>query len=106
MRFVCSASEGKMSVYVVAQLRFTDEASYRRYQSRFAGVFANSGGRLLVADEAAIVLEGDWKMDKLVIMEFDTGEVARSFLDSSAYQAISEDRRAGAETVAVLVRGL
>jgi hypothetical protein len=29
-----------MSAYVVAQLRFTDEAAYRRYQSRFADVFA------------------------------------------------------------------
>jgi uncharacterized protein (DUF1330 family) len=45
-------------------------------------------------------------MDKLVIMEFDTGETARSFLESPAYQSISDDRRAGAETVAVLVRGL
>jgi uncharacterized protein (DUF1330 family) len=95
-----------MSVYVDAQLRFTDEASYRRYQSQFAGVFANSDGRLLVADEAAIVLEGDWAMDKLLIMEFDTGAAAWSFRESPTNQSISDDRRAGAETVAVLVRGL
>ena len=95
-----------MSVYVVAQLRFTDEPAYRRYQSRFAGVFRGSGGRLLVADEAPVVLEGAWANDKLVIMEFESAEAARSFLVSTAYQSISEDRRAGAETIALLARGL
>jgi uncharacterized protein (DUF1330 family) len=95
-----------MGVYVVAQLLLTDEALYRRYQSRFAGVFAGSGGRLLVADEAPLVLEGTWTNDKLVIMEFDTSEAALNFLDSPAYQSISEDREAGAKTTALLVRGL
>jgi uncharacterized protein (DUF1330 family) len=93
-----------MRAYVVAQLRFTDEAAYRRYQRRFAGVFAGSGGKLLAADEAPIVLEGKWASDKLVIMEFDGSEMAHKFLQSPAYQAIAEDRRAGAETVALLVR--
>jgi len=87
-------------------LRFTDEAAYRRYQRRFADAFAGSGGKLLAADEAPIVLEGKWAGDKLVIMEFDGRETARQFLQSPAYQAISEDRKAGAETIALLVRGL
>ena len=89
-----------MSAYVVAQLRFTDEAAYRRYQRRFADVFAGSGGKLLAADEAPIVLEGKWASNKLVIMEFDGRETARQFLQSPAYQAISEDRKALAETIA------
>jgi uncharacterized protein (DUF1330 family) len=62
-----------MSAYVVAQLRFTDEAAYRRYQRRFADALAGSGGKLLAADEAPIVLEGKWVGDKLVIMEFENG---------------------------------
>jgi hypothetical protein len=40
-----------MSVYIVAQLRFTDRAAYDRYQARFPAVFAKSRGRLLGADE-------------------------------------------------------
>jgi uncharacterized protein (DUF1330 family) len=95
-----------MSVYVVAQLRFTDERHYRRYQCRFAGAFAGSGGRLLAADEAPTVLEGTWQTDKLVIMEFVSAAAARSFLEGPAYQAISKDRLAGAQTSALLVQGL
>jgi uncharacterized protein (DUF1330 family) len=95
-----------MSSYVVAQLRFTDEALYRRYQRQFAQVFAGSGGKLLAADEAPAVLEGAWAMDKVVVMEFDTPSAAREFLESPAYQSISKDREAGAQTVALLVQGL
>ena len=78
----------------------------RLHQRRFAGVFAGSGGKLLAADEAPIVLEGEWASDKLVILEFDGSEMARKLLQSPAYQAIAEDRKAGAETIALLVRGL
>lgn len=95
-----------MAVYVVAQLRFTDEALYRRYQAGFAEAFAGSGGRLLAADEAPVVLEGAWDRNKLVIMQFETADAARTFLQSPKYQEISKDRRAGADTVALLVRGL
>ena len=95
-----------MPVYVVAQLRFKDVERYRRYQSRFADVFKKfPGGRLLAADEAPARLDGDWQADKIVIMSFDTEDQARRFLDSREYDEISIDRRAGAETSALLVKG-
>lgn len=95
-----------MTVYIVAHLRFTDVARYRRYEERFPAAFAGSGGRLLVADEAPKPLEGDWPLDKLVIMAFPDEATARAFIDSPAYQEISEDRRAGAAMCAVLAHGL
>ena len=96
-----------MPVYVVAQLRFKNIELYRRYQSRFADVFRKfPGGRLLAADEAPTRMEGNWDADKLVIMAFDSEEQARQFLDSPEYAEISVDRRAGADTSALLVRGI
>ena len=92
-----------MPVYVVAQLRFTDEARYRKYQAEFPSVFASSGGRVLAADEAPALLEGTWTGSKVVLLEFPDEPCARAFLEGPEYQRISEDRRAGAETVALLV---
>ena len=40
-----------MSVYIIAQLKFTRRELYDRYQSRFMGVFKKFKGKLLVADE-------------------------------------------------------
>ena len=95
-----------MSVYVIAQLKFTQRERYDRYQSRFMGVFKNFNGKLLVADERPVVLEGDWPRDKVVMMEFPDNEAAREFLESPEYQAIAVDRKAGTDGVVLTVRGL
>jgi uncharacterized protein (DUF1330 family) len=95
-----------MTVYVIAQVKFTREEYYRRYQSRFADVFKSFQGRLLAADEQPKVLDGEWTRDKVVVMAFpDEGEAMR-FLDAPAYQEISKDRIAGAEVLSLLVKGL
>jgi uncharacterized protein (DUF1330 family) len=95
-----------MSVYVIAQLKFTREELYRRYQSRFSDVFKQFNGRLLVADEAPVVLEGEWPHDKVVVIQFPDQAEAERFLHSPAYEDISKDRIAGAETISLLVKGL
>lgn len=95
-----------MSVYVIAQVKFTKEELYRRYQSRFADVFRQFKGKLLVADEKPTVLDGAFAHNKVVVMEFEDEEEADRFLTSPAYQDISNDRIAGAETLSVMVKGL
>lgn len=94
-----------MTVYVLAQLKFTDEAAYRRYQARFMDVFRRFEGRLLAADEAPTVLEGRWDRDKVVLMAFPDETAARAFLEHPDYREISKDREAGADTVGLLLRG-
>jgi len=95
-----------MTVYVVAQLSFTDRAAYDRYQARFMDVFRKFEGRLLAADEHPVVLEGDWQRNKVVLLAFPDEGAARRFTDSSEYQEISRDRRAGADTLSLLVHGI
>lgn len=95
-----------MSVYIVAQLKFTRRELYDRYQSRFMGVFGKFRGKLLVADERPAVLEGDWPRDKVVIMEFPDDAAAKEFQNSPEYQEISADRKAGADAIVLAVRGL
>jgi len=55
-----------MSVYIVAQLKFTRRELYDRYQARFFEVFRKFKGRLLVADEQPMVLEGSFERDKVI----------------------------------------
>lgn len=95
-----------MAVYVIAQLRFTDRAAYDRYQARFMGVFRNFNGCVLAADEAPQRLEGNWDRDKVVILSFPDEAEARRFVNDPGYEEISKDRRAGADTLSILVKGL
>ncbi|KML55727.1 hypothetical protein VL15_18050 [Burkholderia cepacia] len=95
-----------MAVYLLAQLRFTQRDAYDRYQARFMDVFRRFDGRLLAADDAPVTLEGEWDRNKVVLMSFPDEAAARRFIESPEYQAISVDRQAGADTLALLVHGL
>ncbi|MCV7005380.1 DUF1330 domain-containing protein [Mycobacterium gordonae] len=95
-----------MTVYAIAQLKFTDRAAYDRYQTGFLDVFRRYSGTLLAADESPVLVEGDWDRDKVVLMSFPDEEAFRSWAQSPEYQEISKDRRAGADTVVLLVKGL
>ena len=95
-----------MTVYAIAQLKFTHRDAYNRYQAAFMDVFQRYSGTLLAADEAPLVIEGDWAGDKVVVMSFPHEQAFRDWAESPEYQQISEDRRAGAETVVLLVQAI
>jgi uncharacterized protein (DUF1330 family) len=95
-----------VTVYAIAQLKFTDRAAYDRYQARFMDVFGRHPGTLLAADESPRVVEGNWDREKVVLMSFPDEASFRGWAQSPEYQEISKDRRAGAETVVLLVKGL
>jgi uncharacterized protein (DUF1330 family) len=95
-----------MSVYLIAQLTFTDRTAYARYQERFMGVMRQFRGKLLAADERPDVLEGSWSHDKVVLLSFPDRDAFREWSESSAYQEILKDRKAGAHATVLLVRGI
>lgn len=94
-----------MSVYLVAQLRFTDRQAYDRYQAQFMSVFNRFNGRVLAADESPVVREGAWAHEKIVILEFPDAQSADAFDASPEYQEIAIDRKAGADAVILQVAG-
>ena len=94
-----------MTVYVIAQLKMTDRATYDRYQARFFDVFKKFQGRLLSADEEPAVVEGAWDRDKLVLMSFPDEAAFRAWADSPEYLEIAKDRKAGADGIVLLTRG-
>jgi uncharacterized protein (DUF1330 family) len=95
-----------VTVYAIAQLRFTDRAAYDRYQTRFMDVFRRHSGTLLAADESPEVVEGHWDRNKVVLMSFPDEGAFRLWSESPEYQEISKDRRKGADTVVLLAKGL
>jgi uncharacterized protein (DUF1330 family) len=94
-----------MTVFVIAQLSFTKREAYDRYQVRFMDVFRRFRGRLLAADEAPKILEGQWQRDKIVLMSFPDEASFEQWSQSPDYREILRDRKEGAEAVVLLVRG-
>ena len=95
-----------MSVYAIAQLWIHYPSTYGRYVRRFMGVFKNYQGRVLVADESPVVIEGVWGADKVVVISFPDEPSFRAWAESPEYLEIAKDRKAAAKSVIVLVKGI
>lgn len=96
-----------MTVYALAQLRIHDRESYNRYQSKFMPVLRKYAGRLLAADEAPRVIEGEWRdRNKVVLIAFEDNAAFAAWATSPEYAEISADRKAGADAVVLLISGL
>ena len=95
-----------MSVYAIAQLWIHDPVAYGRYVSRFMEIFKKYKGRVLVADENPAIVEGAWDGNKVVVVSFPDEASFREWAESPDYLEIAEDRKAGAKSVIVLVKGI
>ena len=96
-----------MSVYALAQLHIHDPEPYGRYMARFMPILEKYHGKLLAADEAPRVLEGQWwDRNKVVLMEFAEKEAFKAWATSPEYTEIAKDRKAGADAVVLLIKGV
>ena len=78
----------------------------RTLRCAFQGVLKQFGGRLLAADEQPEIIEGRWDRDKIVLLSFSNATAFRGFFESAQYREIAKDRKAGADTVLLLVHGI
>ena len=71
-----------MAAYIVAQVKVRDPAAYQRYREAVTPLIDRFGGRFRVRGGELDVLEGDWPLPRLVIIEFQSKDAARLFYDS------------------------
>ena len=92
-----------MAAYIVAQVKVTDPDAYQAYRQATPGVIAKFGGRFIIRGGEPEVLEGNWQVQRLVVIAFDSVEAARRFYHSPEYQEIVPLRQAASEgTLAIL----
>jgi uncharacterized protein (DUF1330 family) len=94
-----------VTVYVIAQLLITDATFYDRYRAQFNEVFSHYKGTVLAAHDTPAVVEGNWEQRKVVLMSFLDEESFLKWWESSEYQTIAKDRRAGSDAVILMVKG-
>ena len=95
-----------MTTYVLAQLTIHDRARYERYAARFMEVLSRFDGRVLAADEAPTLLEGEWPHQKIVLIEFRDAEEASRWAASPEYREIAVDREGSTVATVLSIRGL
>ena len=95
-----------MPAYVVAEVTVTDPATMEEYRKRVPATLAPFGGRFIVRGGAHQTVEGDWKPNRLVILEFPSMEHAHRWYDSEEYREPKAMRLRAGRTNVVLVDGV
>lgn len=95
-----------MPGYLVAQLKVHDREMFARYRNAVAPLVDRFGGRYLVRGGQLDVLEGDWPMPRLVVIEFQSVAAARHFYESPEYQQILRLRTESAGGTVAIVEGV
>jgi uncharacterized protein (DUF1330 family) len=95
-----------MSAYVIADVTVTDPATMEEYRKLLPATLAPYGGRFIVRGGAHQTVEGDWKPNRLVILEFPSLEQAKRWYDSEQYREPKAMRLRAARTNLVMVEGV
>jgi uncharacterized protein (DUF1330 family) len=95
-----------MPAYVIFDIHVDDPEAYAPYRDPALKSIEAHGGRYLARGGAHEVLEGDWDVDRLVIVEFPSMEQAQTWYRSAEYQEIAPIRQAASHGRGVLVEGV
>ncbi len=82
-----------------------DQDGINSYGAKAVPTVLQSGGRPIVVEDNAEVIEGTWHGTRTVILEFDSVEAATAWYNSPEYQAAKPLRLAAAKSNAVIVGG-
>ena len=95
-----------MAAYIIADLTVTDPATMDEYRKLVLGTLTPFGGRFIVRGGAHQTVEGDWKPNRLVILEFPSMEQAKRWYDSEEYRDPKAMRLRAGRTNLVMVDGV
>lgn len=95
-----------MPAYVIADTQITDHATYDDYKRQVAPLIARFGGRFLVRGGAQVVLEGSWRPQRVVVLEFPSMDAITAWYNSPEYAPLLALRQPAATDHLVAVEGV
>jgi uncharacterized protein (DUF1330 family) len=95
-----------MSAYIIVEIDIVDPAGYEEYKALAGATVEKYGGKYIVRGGRTEVLEGDWKPQRIVVLEFRSAERAKAWLNSEEYCEPRKMRHRTARTNMILVEGM
>ena len=95
-----------MPAYVIVDVTVTDQTAMEEYRKQVPATLAKYGGRFVVRGGAHQTIEGDWKPNRLVVLEFPSMEQAKRWYDSEEYREPKALRLRAGRANLVMVEGV
>ena len=91
---------------MIVEIEVTDPVGYEEYKKLASDSIQAKGGKYIVRGGKTEVMEGDWQPKRLVVLEFESTERAKEWLNSEEYREARKMRHRTARTNMILVDGL
>ena len=94
-----------MKGYVVIDAEIIDAEAYTDFAEKSSAAIAAHGGRVLARTSNVEAIQGDWTPKRFVIVEFDSPDAAKGYINSSEYAALNDLRQRATKANIVVVEG-
>ena len=95
-----------MPAYVIINVLVKDQKQYEEYMKRGAPTILQYGGKPLVRGGATEAWEGNPGQKRVIMLEFESMEKARTWWNSPEYRAAKKFRETAAQADIFCVEGL
>ncbi|MBL8062354.1 MAG: DUF1330 domain-containing protein [Anaerolineales bacterium] len=95
-----------MTAFVIVDIEVTDPQGYEDYKRLAPPAVALYGGKYVARGGHTETLEGDWSPKRLVILQFDSVERAKAWVDSEEYSEARALRHKYARSQMVVIEGV
>jgi uncharacterized protein (DUF1330 family) len=95
-----------MTAYVIVDIDVKDAETYKEYIGLAPATIAAYVGKYLARAGRTEKFEGEWLPKRLVILQFESLERAREWLDSAEYAPIKQMRHRAAVSNMVAIEGV
>jgi uncharacterized protein (DUF1330 family) len=94
-----------MSAYMIIEVEVLDQETYGEYMERIPATVAQYGGRYVIRSSQVAPLTGDWRPERLIVVEFPSMEQMMRWNATPEYQALAPLRVQSTRTRAIAVEG-
>jgi uncharacterized protein (DUF1330 family) len=95
-----------MAAYVIVENDIVDPAGYEEYKKLAGATVEKYGGKYIVRGGKTEALEGDWNPKRIVILEFESMDRAKEWLNCEECREPRKMRRRTAKTKMIVVEGV
>lgn len=95
-----------MTAYVIVDIEVHDPVGYEEYKKLSPAAIALYGGKYIARGGKTETLEGDWSPSRLVILQFESSEQAKDWLNSPEYSEVKKMRHATTRSNMIVTEGL
>jgi uncharacterized protein (DUF1330 family) len=95
-----------MSAYVIVEIDIVDPTGYEKYKNLAGATVEKYGGKYIVRGGAVETLEGDWAPKRIVVLEFESVQRAKEWLNCEEYREPRKMRHRTAKTKMIVVESV